>query len=227
MKGHGVVPFRGVSSLDSSPSDSVHTSLWFHSRWGTGLQTLLAEVKEEERTILVLPNHCEDLRSGRERGKVQESWWEMLEDLLWCHEKKQLGSGVEYMLRDSLPLSGVDGFEKGWLVRKITENVKGYLVFVMGEPLDQEMIRLGNGWFLLAPVSSSNVGNSAAQVLGDWCSLLTIQWERKRNFFFLKTCYWLSQVLRDGLWFPCTLWCFQRNITHKGLGPMNLVLLIP
>lgn len=61
----------------------------------------------------MLPNHCEDLRSGRERGKVQESWWEMLEDLLWCHEKKQLGSGVEYMLRDSLPLSGVDGFEKG------------------------------------------------------------------------------------------------------------------
>lgn len=101
VKGHGAVPFRGVSSLDSSLSDSFHTSLWFHSRWGTGLQTL-AEVREEERTILVLPDHCEDLRSGRERGKVQESWWEMLEDLLWCHGKKQLGSGVEYMLRDSL-----------------------------------------------------------------------------------------------------------------------------
>lgn len=41
--------------------------------------------------------------------------------------------------------------------------MKVYLIFVMGEALDQEMIMLGKS--LMIPVISLNVGNLAAQVM--------------------------------------------------------------
>lgn len=122
VKGHGTEPFRDVSSLDSSPSDSFHASLWFHSRWGTGLQTLLAEVWAQ--------GVGEDCFSAS-----KSPWWSQVRQRevgcknhggkCWrtsfgvMEKKKQFGSGgctcLEIACGD---ISGVEGFEKGWLVGK-------------------------------------------------------------------------------------------------------------
>ena len=67
----------------------------------------------------------DDLRSGRYRGKVPEPWWEILENLLWCHGKKPKRNldlvwhiFLEIACWTGGDILGVEEFEEMWLVGK-------------------------------------------------------------------------------------------------------------
>lgn len=100
-----------------------------------------------------------------------------MEKLLWCHgEKSDLGlSGVAYMLGDSLWKGEASwdwtNLRKGDYLEKSAWSVKVYFIFVMGEPLDQGMIRLEKS-ILTSFCDFPKCREFSCLNYGDWYSLL-------------------------------------------------------
>lgn len=123
----------------------------------------------------LLQTTYDDLWSGRYRGKVPEPWWEILENLLQCHGKKPKGNlylvwhiCLEIAWVTGGDILGVEEFEEMWSVGKeCIECWKCCKVFpiVMGEHLDQEMIKLRK---LSISICSNDIpegGNSPVKVV--------------------------------------------------------------